>query len=122
MTKRIKVLVCEPGKIPYVKTIKNDWQDMSQIVGGFIEFVRIYPGAQVSIVCNDEGMIRGMPLNREIFLRCPVTCKATCKPRYYVSIYGPFFLVGTDGPDTISLTSEEIEQFSDDFRKETVVL
>lgn len=59
MTKRIKVLVCEPGKLPYVKTIKNDWQDMSQIVGGFLEFVWIYPGAPVSIVCNDEGMIRG---------------------------------------------------------------
>lgn len=117
MTKRIKVLVCEPGKIPYVKTIKNDWQDMSQIVGGFIEFVRVYPGAPVSIVCNDEGMIRGMPLNRQIFLMYP-----SGKPKYYVSIYGPFFLVGTDGPDTISLTREEIEQFSDAFRKETVVL
>ena len=118
MTKRIKVLVCEPGKIPYVKTIKNDWQDMSQIVGGCIEFVRIYPGAPASIVCNDEGMIRGMPLNRQIFLLNP----ATCKPKHYVSIYGPFFLVGTDGPDMISLTPEEIEQFSDDFRKVTVVL
>ena len=117
MTKRIKVLVCEPGKVPYVKTIKNDWQDMSQIIDGFIEFVRVYPGAPVSIVCNDEGMIRGMPLNRQIFHMYP-----SGKPKYYVSIYGPFFLVGTDGPDTISLTQEEIEQFSDDFRKETVVL
>lgn len=117
MTKRIKVLVCEPGKIPYVKTIKNDWQDMSQIVGGFLEFVRIYPGAPVSIVCNDEGMIRGMPLNRHIFHAYPGG-----EVKYYVSIYGPFFLVGTDGPDTISLTQEEIERLSDEFRKETVIL
>lgn len=117
LTQRIKVLVCEPGKIPYVKTIKNDWKDMSQIVGGFIEFVRVYPGATVSIVCNDMGMIGGMPLNRQIFFMYP-----SGKLRYYVSIYGPFFIVGTDGPDTISLTHEQIEKFSDDFKKETVIL
>lgn len=117
MTKRIKVLVCEPGKIPHVKTIQNSREPMSQIVGGFLEFVRIYPGAPVSIVCNDEGMIRGMPLNRHIFHAYPGGAV-----KYFVSIYGPFFLVGTDGPDTISLSPEEIVELSEDFRKETVIL
>lgn len=59
----LKVLVVEPGKQPYVKRIDGSLNSMQAVVGGFIQ--AIYPWQdEVALVCNDEGKLNGLPLNR----------------------------------------------------------
>ena len=61
---KIRVLVCEVGKQPEVREIENDLSAMQQIVGGYIEAVGLEP--QVHLICNEEGKLTGLPLNRPI--------------------------------------------------------
>lgn len=62
----MKVLVIAPGKEPVVKEIGNTLKDMQRMVGGYIQ--AYYPWMdEVAIICNDEGKIMGLPLNRSIF-------------------------------------------------------
>lgn len=62
----MKVLVIEPGKQPVAKEIGNTLKDMQRMVGGYIQ--AYYPWMdEVAIICNDEGKIMGLPLNRSIF-------------------------------------------------------
>ncbi len=60
----MKVLVIEPGKTPYQKEVVG-LEEMQQVVGGYIEVC--YPFEDlVAIVCNEEGKILRLPLNRAI--------------------------------------------------------
>jgi hypothetical protein len=61
----IKVVLLEPGKLARIADIDTSLKGMQKIVGGSIE--AYYPfEEQVCIVCNDEGKINGMDLNRVI--------------------------------------------------------
>lgn len=61
--KQITVLVVEPGKVPYTKEIGDDWRAFQAEVGGTFQI--IYPGYDpVGLVCNDDGKLLGLPLNR----------------------------------------------------------
>ena len=58
----MKVLVVEPQKPCRVQEI-NSLADMQRIVGGDIEAV--YPFQEpVALVCNSEGKLLGLPMNR----------------------------------------------------------
>ena len=61
----IKVLVVEPEKTPYVKEIESKLAAYQAEVGGYIQ--AIYPFDEpVAIICNEEGKMNGLPLNRGI--------------------------------------------------------
>ncbi len=61
----IRVVLLEPGKKAEVKEIGSSLEEMQAIVGGYIE--ACYPfEEEVCIVCNEEGKINGLPLNRAI--------------------------------------------------------
>ena len=61
----ITVLVVEPDKKPYVKEIPSSLESLQHEVGGDIEAV--YPFEEpVAIVCNEEGKMNGLPLNRAL--------------------------------------------------------
>ena len=61
----ITVLVVEPDKKPYVKEIPSSLESLQHEVGGDIEAV--YPFEEpVAIVCNGEGKMNGLPLNRAL--------------------------------------------------------
>lgn len=61
----IKVVLLEPGKLARVADIDASLEGMQKIVDGCIE--GYYPfEEQVCIVCNDEGKISGMALNRAV--------------------------------------------------------
>ncbi len=60
------VVLLEPGKLARVATIDSSLEGMQKVVGGLIE--PFYPfEEQVCIICNEEGKINGMPLNRAIY-------------------------------------------------------
>lgn len=62
----MKVVLLEPGKMAKVVEMGTSLEAMQQAVGGMIE--AYYPFAEeVCIVCNEEGKINGMPLNRAVY-------------------------------------------------------
>lgn len=74
---------------------------MQKIVEGPIQI--IYPFDEpVALVCNDEGKLLGLPLNRGL---------RDEKGKLYDILSGTFFLCGISGEDLASLTEEQIQHF-----------
>ena len=62
----IKVVLVEPGKLARQAEIPATLEGMQAVVKGSIE--PFYPfEEEVCIVCNEEGKITGMPLNRAVY-------------------------------------------------------
>ena len=62
----LSVLKIAPGQRPQQVEIDNDLKALQQAVGGTI--AAVYPFADpVAIVCNDEGKLMGLPLNRALW-------------------------------------------------------
>ncbi len=93
----MKILVCEPGKHPYVKDIEHTLENLQAEVGGHIE--ALYPFEdQAAVVCNEEGLfIEGLEWNRTI--------------EKYGSVKGTFFVCGLGFEDFTGLTDEQIEKY-----------
>ena len=107
----MNVLVVEPGFLPYEKEIKDGADHLGQmqaIVGGLIE--PIYPyHEEVAIVCNEEGLINGLPFNRSV-------------PGGYGGVFGTFFICGLGEEDFCSLPPELTERFKTEFRNSEILL
>ena len=103
--KTMQVLIVEPNKPAYAAEIGGSLADMQKIVGGLIQAV--YPYEEpVAIICNDEGKMEGLPLNRAL--------------RYdsgeiYDIIAGTFFICGLDEDNFASLSPEYMEKFKREF-------
>lgn len=99
----MKVLMVEPGFAPYEKELEGLEQMQTAVGGGLIQ--PIYPYEErVAIVCNEEGILRGMDFNRSV-------------PGGYGGVFGPFFVCGLTDDDFCSLTPEQMERFKKDFQK-----
>ena len=61
----LKVIHVEPGKRANIIEIEDNLKAMQDLVGGMIEEYMPYED-DVAIICNEEGKMRGMPLNRGI--------------------------------------------------------
>ena len=62
---RLKVILCRPDKRAEVIEIEDSLEKMQELVGGMIEEYMPFED-DVALVCNDEGKMMGMPLNRSI--------------------------------------------------------
>ena len=62
---KLKVIYVEPGKRASVIEIDDDLKAMQNLVGGMIEEYMPFED-DVAIICNDEGKMLGLPLNRGI--------------------------------------------------------
>ncbi len=103
----MKVLVIEPGKCSEEKEIGGSLADMQQLVGGYIQVV--YPFAEeVALVCNEEGKLQGLPLNRAL---------RDSEGELYDIISGTFFLCAApaDSENFESLTEEQVKRYSAQF-------
>ena len=107
----MNVLVVEPGYLPYEKEIKDSadhLEQMQAIVGGLIE--PIYPyHEEVAIVCNEEGLINGLPFNRSV-------------PGGYGGVFGTFFICGLGEEDFCSLPPDLMERFKKEFKNSEILL
>ena len=91
----MQVLFVEPGKTPEARAISGDLVSMQELVGGMIQAV--YPFDEpMALICNDEGKLLGMEMNRML-------------PEIGDVICGPFFLCGAP-PDSEEFTSLSLEQ------------
>ena len=96
----MKVLVVEPQKPCRVQEIES-LPDMQQLVGGDIEAV--YPFQEpVALVCNAEGKLLGLPMNRPLLDKDYLP---------YDIIRGTFFVAGLGQEEFISLTDEQIQRY-----------
>ena len=58
MKEKMRILVVEPAKRPYVKEIEHTLEEMQKVVGGSIQ--ALYPFEdRVGLICNDEAKIAG---------------------------------------------------------------
>ena len=98
----MKVLVVEPEKEPYVKEISSGLSSLQKEVGGFIEAV--YPFEDpVAIICNEEGKLEGLHLNRAL---------RDEDGHVYDIIAGTFLIAGLSEDNFCSLDDTQIEKFS----------
>ena len=102
----IAVLVVEPGKEPYVKEIDSDLKSLQHEVGGCIEAIYPYEDP-VALVCNEEGKLEGLPLNRAL---------RDEDGDIYDVVAGIFMVVGLTDDSFGSLTVEQMQKFSDLFK------
>ena len=103
----MKVLIVEPGFAPYEAEI-NGLREMQQAVGGRIQ--AIYPfEEQVGVVCNDEGLINGLPFNRSM-------------PGGYEGVFGNFFVCGLGEEDFCSLTPGQMQKYKKLFHNPEILL
>lgn len=63
---KINVLLVQPMKAPKMVTINDSLESMQRVVGGRIEEYMPFED-DVALVCNEEGKMNGMQLNRGIF-------------------------------------------------------
>ena len=63
----MKILVIEPMKEPYVKEIDGKLETMQSIVGGLIQAIYPFDHPEIALICNEEGKIDRLPLNRALF-------------------------------------------------------
>lgn len=100
------VLVVEPGKEPYLKEIASGLESLQKEVGGNIQAV--YPYEEpVGLICNEEGKLEGLPLNRALL---------DGDGDIYDIVAGTFLVVGLTDDSFGSLTVDQIRQFSDHFK------
>ena len=109
----MKILMIAPGAKPQVLEIAHTLENMQELVGGSIE--AIYPFEdRVALVCNEEGKLLGLPLNRTI--RHPETGEII------EIIAGTFFICGLGYEDFASLNSQQIQKYSQMFQCPEVFL
>lgn len=96
----MKIVICEPGKHPYVKEIDGELKTMQALVEGNIQV--IYPFDDLAaLVCNEEGLFLDIPWNRFLETHGPIK--------------GTFFIAGIDSEDFCSLTEAQTATYLKEF-------
>lgn len=108
---KLRVLVAEPHKRAYVKTIVNSLEEMQKLVDGLIEPIYFDPTNKAIAFCNEEFLINGSEPNRFFS---------------HTIIHGTFFIVGNETDENgeqraCSLTDEQVELF-DNFLNRLLML
>lgn len=62
----IRALLVEPGKPAREIIISKELEDLQEVIGGHIEFAYYFHDSVV-LICDEEGKIKGLPLNRAIY-------------------------------------------------------
>ena len=103
----IRVVLVEPGKLARIAEVGTTLDAMQRTVGGDIE--AYYPfEEQVCIVCNEEGKINGLPLNRAI--------RDADAGEIADIIAGTFFICDCSGESFGSLSSEQQKRYLEKYR------
>lgn len=103
----IQVVLVEPGKLARIAEVGTSLDAMQQTVGGDIE--ACYPfEEQVCIVCNSEGKINGLPLNRAI--------RDANTGNIADIIAGTFFICDCTGESFGSLSTEQQKRYLEKYR------
>ena len=105
---KLKCLLVKPDELPQEIEIDNTLEAKQKIVGGYIECVYLPNDDSVVLICNEEGKINGMKLNRDIG---------------HDIIAGPFLILGDDyeNGDFKSLSENQILRYKMRFDKNSII-
>ena len=104
---KMTVLVVEPMKEPYVKEIDPGLHSLQAEVGG--DIAASYPFSDpVGLVCNDEGKLIGLELNRGL---------RDEHGEIYDVMAGTFLVVGLSEDSFTSLTPEQVQKYTEHFKQ-----
>ena len=100
----------EPERSPYEVELENSLGAMQRRVGGTIEAVYEPGGRDAALICNDEGKLLGLPLNRAL---------RDEEGEIYDVIAGAFFVCGAppDSESFASLADEQMDYWMERFAK-----
>ncbi len=102
---KIKVVLVKPMERPIITEIDKSLKSLQSIVEGRIEAV--YPFEEmVAVVCNEEGKINGLPLNRALMDGNEITD----------IVAGNFFICDASGDDFDSLNDEQLNRYAQIFK------
>ena len=106
----MRIIIVEGGKRPYEAELEHDLESMRRCVGGNIEVVYEPGGRDAALICNDEGKLLGLPLNRAL---------RDEEGEIYDVIAGTFFIGGAppDSESFASLTDEQVDYWLKRFAK-----
>mgnify|MGYP002646866557 CR=1 FL=1 len=105
---KIKVLALLPMELPKEIDLDNTLEAMQKFVGGLIECITLSDtGSAVTLVCNDEGKLMGLPLNRALF---------DDDGHVYDIVSGNFLIVGLGEEDFTDLSPELMEKYGEQFK------
>lgn len=88
----IRVIVKEPGKPAEAREIENNLETLQELVGGYIEDVRI--GSNLLVIVNEEGKLKHLDFN--FVLGFDIIC-------------GTAVFTASEGEDLSSLTQEQTD-------------
>ena len=111
MNEKMKVLIVEPWKRPYAAEIPAGLESLQKMVGGLIQAVYPFEDA-VALICNDEGKLLGLPINRPLYDE---------EGEMYDILVGTFLVVGLTEDDFGSLPEEMIEKYTEAFSRGFVI-
>lgn len=94
----MKIIMVEVGKEPYVTNIPHTLENMQKAVGGYIQAVCPWQDP-VALVCNEEGLLMGLPLNRMI--------------TDADGIVGNFFLCGIGAEDFEDMPEHLVDKYTE---------
>lgn len=98
----IRILLIEPESTPHLVLIDNKLQNLQKLVEGYIEV--LYPYSEpVALICNEEGKVNGLPLNRAV---------RNSDGEMIDIIAGNFLIAGIDDCDFCSLTEEQAARYA----------
>lgn len=104
----IDVIMVEPMKPPRMITLNDNLESMQEAVGGWIEEYMPFPD-EVALICNEEGKMNGMPLNRAVYGE---------DGRLLDVIAGPFFIAYApiESENFLSLPEDLKQKYMQEFK------
>ena len=104
----MRVIIVEPYKEPYEKEINGKLKTLQGFVGGLIQVLYPFEDEHIALICNDEGKLLGLPLNRALRNK---------RGEIYDIVSGTF-LICSAPPDSESfegLSDEQIRKYMKEF-------
>ena len=104
----IKVLIVEPMEKSRIAEIGSDLTSMQEVVGGYIEQFMPFD-EDIAIVCNEQGKLEGLPLNRAVRDKNGEIMDVIAGT--FFVCYAPF-----ESENFESLTDEQQKKYGDKFK------
>ena len=104
----MNALVIEPMKEPYVKEMDENLKTLQGFLGGLIQVLYPFEDEHIALICNDEGKLLGLPLNRALRNK---------RGEIYDIVSGTFLICSAppESENFESLSDEQIRKYMKEF-------
>ena len=104
----LKVLLVRSGQEAVETEVEDTLKAKQEMVGGWIEMIMPFDD-EAAIICNEEGKILGLPMNRALRNEEGKVIDIVCG--YFFICYAP-----RDSEDFLSLPPEMMQKYKEKFR------